>query len=832
MRYVTIQNYVTLLSCFCLLAAIGGLSNSCEARPQEKQATEGFAKTEGVSTQKSSEPNVDSSSAPADPQANSYYDNSLGPHLLKDFGYEQKAIWTSPIHLRLIDADWLVPLGIAVGVTLATDTETSKHLSNSPTRLKLGKDFSDYGVASMAAAGGGLYLWGHFTHDDHRRETGLLAGEAAVNSLVATYALKYALGRERPLEDNFHGSFWQRGDSFPSEHAAAAWSIASVIGHEYPSPFVRFVAYGLATAVSASRVDAKQHFQADVLVGSAIGWFSGEVAYRLHHDPEIGGVEWETYAESRDESPAQSSSNAGSPYVELDSWIYPAIERLAALNYIRSAFLGMRPWTRIECAHLVDEAGDQIAAEGESASGEAGAIYDALQQEFQADIDASGGESEKHLRLESLYSSTTDINGKPLNDSYHFGQTIINNYGRPYQEGLNTYDGFSGYGTAGRFTLYVRGEYQHAPFAPAYSLAIRQEIAALDSNPLQPATPFPTVNQFRLLDAYIAAKVAGWDFALGKQSLWWGPGEGGDLMFSDNAEPIYMARASRVAPFTLPWIFHWLGPMKWDVFVGKLSGNEFPPRPLIHGEKISFKPTPNLEVGFSRVVEFGGVGRPITPAAIWNSYTSFSKSSALYAFNNNPGKRTGGADFSYRVPYLRNWLTLYSGSLADDDPSALKNPPRAAYNSGIYMPHLPGVPKLDFRVEAVYTALPIPGSVHGHFVYFDSFYHDLYTNKSNLIGSWIGREGQGIQAWSTYWFSPRNSLQFGYRHAKVDKDFIPSGETVNDGSAKISWWIHNSLSLSGSIQYEKWFAPILAPSPQTNWTSSVEIAFYPHSWSW
>ena len=73
------------------------------------------------------------------------------------------------------------------------------------------------------------------------------------------------------------------------------------------------------------------------------------------------------------------------------------------------------------------------------------------------------GGSERSVRLESIYTDVTGITGQPLNDSYHFGQTIINNYGRPYQEGFNTYDGFSGYGTAGRFTLYARGEYQYAP---------------------------------------------------------------------------------------------------------------------------------------------------------------------------------------------------------------------------------------------------------------------------------------------------------------------------------------------------------------------------------
>jgi hypothetical protein len=99
------------------------------------------------------------------------------------------------------------------------------------------------------------------------------------------------------------------------------------------------------------------------------------------------------------------------------------------------------------------------------------------------------------------------------------------------------------------------------------------------------------------------------------------------------------------------------------------------------------------------------------------------------------------------------------------------------------------------------------------------------------MGSWIGRQGLGLQGWSTYWFSPRNSVQVSYRHAKVAKDFIPGGETLNDGSIKLNWWFREDLSLSGSFQYEKWLAPILAPAAQSHWTSSVQLTFWPQSWS-
>ncbi len=770
---------------------------------------------------------------------NQFTETTLGLSLLKNIALDQKAAWTSPFHLGLNDVNWIIPFAGIAAVSLASDTHISKALTLSPNRVRESTTFSNYAIGAFGGATGGLWILGKMTHNDHEQEAALLSGEAAVDALAVTFPLQYAFGRQRPGEGNGQGNFWQGGTSFPSDHSTAAWAIASVMAHEYPGTLTKILAYGLASAVSASRVTGKDHFPTDVLVGGAIGWFMGQYVYRAHHDPELGGSSWETFAESHSEPPIRDARNTGSPYVPLDSWIYPAIERLAALDYIHSAFLDIRPWTRIECAALVQEAGAELATE-EAPSGEGDRLYAALQQEFQSETATLGGQGpERSIRLESLYSGVTDISGQPLNDSYHFGQTITDNFGRPYQEGFNTYDGFSGYATSGRYTIYVRGEYQHAPSAPAYPLAAREAIAAADENPLQPATPFAAVNRFTLLDTYISAEAAGWNLSLGKQSLWWGRGVGGALEFSDNAEPMYMFRASPTESFELPWVLSWLGPMKTDFFFGKLSGNEFPPRPLIHGAKISFKRTRNLEMSFVLTSELGGVGRPLTLKAILNSFFSYASSDS-YTPNDNPGKRTLGADFAYKLPHLRNWLTLYGEGLLpeanntpyDNSQSPIYAPGRSAILSGLYMPRIPLVPKLDFRVEAVYTDPPTPRSFMGQYVYWNDFYHDLDTNEGNLIGDWVGREGMGFQSWTTYSFNARNSLQFGYRHAKVAPDFIPGGETINDGSVTLNWQLRPDLSLSTSLQYEKWAAPILAPTPRTNFTSAIQLQFFPHSWRW
>jgi hypothetical protein len=98
------------------------------------------------------------------------------------------------------------------------------------------------------------------------------------------------------------------------------------------------------------------------------------------------------------------------------------------------------------------------------------------------------------------------------------------------------------------------------------------------------------------------------------------------------------------------------------------------------------------------------------------------------------------------------------------------------------------------------------------------------------MGSWIGRASQGEQAWSTYWLTSRNTIQFNYRHRKLDAQWIPNGGTVNDAGMKVDYWLGKEVRLSGSLQYEKWQIPLLAASLRSNLTTSVGLGFCPRNW--
>src|SRR5712664_3268160 len=406
-----------------------------------------------------------------DPEAEPFESSHPGLQGLgKRFLEDQEQIWTSPAKIRFSDTQWLAPIsGITAGL-FVTDRDFSKHLSQNPATISHYKTLSNAGVGALIGGAGGMWLLGHVRHNEHWSETGFLAGEAAINSLVAVETLKYSLGRQRPFQGDGSGPFFQGGTSFPSGHSAVAWSIAGVVAHEYPGPLMKIMAYGLASLVDYSRIRGRQHFPSDVFVGSIMGNLIAQNVYSRHHDPALGGETWRSIGQIFRGDGGSSPANQGSPYIPLDSWVYPDLDRLIAMGMIDSGFSGMRPWTRHECMRQLSEADEKLADKG-GENGEAQKLVDALQLEFRTEIEATiGGVAGETFRLESLYTRTEHISGMPLTDGYTFAQTQINDLGRAYGEGWGTVNGFSAYSTSGRLVAYVRGEVQTGPSIPAYSL--------------------------------------------------------------------------------------------------------------------------------------------------------------------------------------------------------------------------------------------------------------------------------------------------------------------------------------------------------------------------
>ena len=781
-----------------------------------------------------------------------YRREDLLKRLAADFVSDQKDLWTSPSKLEVSDATWLVPLsGIAAGL-FTTDAQYSRSLSHNPSTISNYNKLSNVGLAGLVGGAGAMWLLSYENHNEHWRETGFLAGQAALNSLVMVEAMKYSFGRQRPNQGNGDGNFFSGGTSFPSEHAAAAWAVAGVVAHEYSSPWTKILVYSAASAVTIARVRSLNHFQSDVLIGSLIGNLAAAQVYKKRHDPELGGSNWEMISDiTREARDKPNRANMASPFVPLDSWIYPAMDRLIALGFIQSAMIDSRPWTRFECARLLAEAGDRLEFVAQSSSSEAAKVYSSLVQEFRDDIEIPGGDNTR-AKLESAYTRINGISGQPLSQGYdyNFGQTIINDYGRPNEEGFNNVTGFSAWATDSHFVVYARGEFQYSPSGQALTPTARAAFPQIQLIPAPPATPTPSNNRLQWLDTYVGFTVQNWQLTYGKQSLWWGPGAGGPMIFSDNAAPINMFRVSRVSPFKLPLLSKFLGPFSCEFFLGQLSGQNFiaatttsdvpayssellgswtdpvSPQPMISGERFTFKPTPNVEFGFALTTIFAGADVPLTVHTYIKSIFSAGNTPAPW-FPGEPGDRRSDFTLSYRLPLLRNWATFYADGFADDQFTPVAYWDRSAWTGGLYISHFPKIPKLDLRLEGVYSDVPAGGAIGYGFFYWNGRERMGYANNGNLIGSWIGRDGQGAQAWSNYWFTPRNRIQFNFRHQKVSQQFLPGGGSLTDVGVRGDYWFPNGVGITSSLQYERWLYPVIQPGAVRNVTASVELQIQP-----
>ena len=348
------------------------------------------------------------------------------------------------------------------------------------------------------------------------------------------------------------------------------------------------------TAVSPSRVIRREQFPSGVSAGSLPKLLARRILNRQS-------------ASAHAAAPEVRATSHASAYVPLESWIYPALDRLAALGLLPSQTSGLRPWTRAECRRQLHEAERRAP----HAINEAAPLLQSLHTEL--DRDSAGRPS---ITLDALYLRNGAIAGPVLNDSFHFGQTWSNDQGRPFGRGWNSYSGFTARAEVGRFFTAAQVEYQHAPGAEPYTFPVRQAIARLDGVPVQDAAPADAPNRFRSIEAYAGIRIANLQFSVGKQALWWGPTNDSPLSFGSNSEPTKNVKLSTISPIRV-------GPIRvrGEFILGKLGGHRYTWRPWFNAQKLSFKLTENLEVGFTRWSIFWGTGHPITLGTFARNFT-------------------------------------------------------------------------------------------------------------------------------------------------------------------------------------------------------------------
>jgi len=146
--------------------------------------------------------------------------------------------------------------------------------------------------------GGSLYIFGRLARRPDLTDFAWHGTEALLLANGVTSFLKGTLGRSRPFVSNdtnprdfrFGGGFGSSDrQSFPSGHTTTAFAAASAVTSEirrlHPKalPYVATVMYGGATLVGLSRMYHNKHWASDVVLGAAVGTFSGLKVVRYSH---------------------------------------------------------------------------------------------------------------------------------------------------------------------------------------------------------------------------------------------------------------------------------------------------------------------------------------------------------------------------------------------------------------------------------------------------------------------------------------------------------------------------------------------------------------------
>ncbi len=210
----------------------------------------------------------------------------LLPRTLKRLLQDQKQFYFAPFKPSYFKWDAVVLLG--TGALIATDRRIENQVPTSHHQAY--QNASNIAIGGLAASLAGVWIHGIKTDNPHAKEMGELELEALSNAFLIYAPMQFIAGRQRPGEGNGNGDFWRHhslNTSFPAGHAMFTWTMATVVAHEYPKPWVKALAYGAVSAVSVSRMLARDHWASDMFVGSVFGFSIATHVFHAHCDPEF-----------------------------------------------------------------------------------------------------------------------------------------------------------------------------------------------------------------------------------------------------------------------------------------------------------------------------------------------------------------------------------------------------------------------------------------------------------------------------------------------------------------------------------------------------------------
>jgi hypothetical protein len=492
----------------------------------------------------------------------------------------------------------------------------------------------------------------------------------------------------------------------------------------------------------------------------------------------------------------------------LHHWSYDAIDRLVALGVIDRALIGAKPYSRMEAARQVARAidlvrADQVALDGRETIAEP--LLERLLVEFRPElirlgvVEARKGDKTGPLRAGARVTSEVDA------FSVGGGQTVRfreNRGGEYYVNGIQNQTDALGWIELGDWA---------ALMAQPKFISNRHLLGIGATN---------NSDNFYLREFSLKLIYANIALEAGRGTQWWGPGYHGSLLLTDHTFPMDMIKLGTERPFQLPAFMSGLGDWKVNAFLAQLERNRDFSRARVFGLRISYLPTSWLELGLTRLTQFGGRGRDQSfPGTIVDTYIHPSNQSGRQEVNEQ-----AMVDFRLRlpsVPYLIPFpagIQLYGELGTEDKWSQLPLPNRAAILGGIYIPQVFHGDTMDLRIEYADT----DWSRRRHPELSEVWYNNgTYTSGMRYrgfpLGHHMGTDGIDFFVRTSRYLT--DSLQLGTNFNIQERDRgQPIHERKREAAVDLTYWYSKDVQLMAGYVFQR----LKNPGQVTNITPFVE----------
>jgi membrane-associated phospholipid phosphatase len=320
----------------------------------------------------------------------------------------------------------------------------------------------------------------------------------------------------------------------------------------------------------------------------------------------------------------------------------------------------------------------------------------------------------------------------------------------------------------------------------------------------------------RLDDSAIAVDAFGWQAQAWAHRSWWGVGWQSALPLSNNApalDGIGLQRASAL-PSESPWV-SWIGPWSADFFVARTVGQAFGPgsNALVAGGRITVRPLSHVEIGLTRMVQFGGGGRSETVGSFVRAVTGIHQnvpSELAEDEYKDSGNGLAGYDLRVRCPDgLR--CAGYGQFIGEDD---RKHLPYSFMNLlGMEVWSADGVTRLYVEAAEIGCRISLKGASQRDCAYRNHIYPGGYTSANRWLGASVGSDARLVTlGWiDTEWESAIR-IDGGRVGSRIGAFVAPAEE----GSTSGRLWAFSAR--------RTWHLGAASLTPQFDWSRVTRVA--------